>query len=140
MYKPTNYGTTDNMPGPAPLGTYATSLSAFNGSDPNGTWSLYVVDDAQVDAGSITSGWSLTLAWEVSVPPPWLSSPTILSDGRFKTTLNGLSGKTYVIETSVDLSSWTPAQTNTLSGTTFDFVDGNITNSSRRFYRAVYHP
>jgi len=27
-----------------------------------------------------------------------------------------------------------------LSATTFDFVDGNITNSSRRFYRAVYHP
>src|SRR5438093_653114 len=123
------------MPGPAPLGTYATSLSAFNGSDPNGTWLLYVVD-----AGSITGGWSLTLAWEVSVPPPWLSSPTILSDGRFMTTLNGLSGKTYVIETSVDLSTWTPAQTNTLSATTFDFVDGNITNSSRRFYRAVYHP
>ena len=34
-------------------------LSSFTG-DPNGTWEMYIVDDAGTDVGSI-SGWELTL-------------------------------------------------------------------------------
>ncbi|TDE95979.1 PKD domain-containing protein [Occultella glacieicola] len=48
------------MPAPAPAGPYGTSLAVFNGSDPNGTWRLFVVDDATGDAGSI-DGWSLAV-------------------------------------------------------------------------------
>jgi hypothetical protein len=33
----------------------------FNGLDPNGTWSLYVVDDFGGEIGSIAGGWSLTI-------------------------------------------------------------------------------
>ncbi len=46
-YLPTDYdeGDGDIFPDPAPAGPYATSLSAFNGIDPYGTWSLYIVDD-----------------------------------------------------------------------------------------------
>jgi hypothetical protein len=40
VYKPANYSPDDLMPVPAPLGPYASSLAAFIGSDPNGTWSL----------------------------------------------------------------------------------------------------
>jgi subtilisin-like proprotein convertase family protein len=51
----------DAFPSPAPGGPYASALSTFNGSNPNGTWSLYVVDDfASSDGGSITS-WSLAI-------------------------------------------------------------------------------
>jgi subtilisin-like proprotein convertase family protein len=58
----------DDYPPPAPAGPYATDLSGFNGTDPNGTWSLYVVDNALVDTGSISGGWSLDLAGVAPAP------------------------------------------------------------------------
>lgn len=65
-YKPTADGTVDTFPSPAPTGPYSvpptsTFAGIFNGSSPNGTWSLYAVDDTLVGAGSIGSGWSLTI-------------------------------------------------------------------------------
>ena len=45
-FKPTNVGTSDAWPAPAPAPSGGSPLSVFNGTSPNGTWSLYVVDDA----------------------------------------------------------------------------------------------
>jgi subtilisin-like proprotein convertase family protein len=69
VYRPTNYGAIDTFPAPAPAPPYlppapaggATLASTFNGIDPNGAWSLYVVDDADGDVGAIADGWSLTI-------------------------------------------------------------------------------
>lgn len=68
IYKPLNFdATTDTFPAPAPPGPYnypsagATFASVFNGADPNGTWSLYAVDDQLSNAGSINSGWGLSI-------------------------------------------------------------------------------
>ncbi|HEX8069200.1 MAG TPA: M36 family metallopeptidase [Pyrinomonadaceae bacterium] len=68
-YRPTNFEATDAFPAPAPATPYLspapvgtdTLASAFAGQNPNGTWSLYVVDDASTDAGNFNGGWSLTL-------------------------------------------------------------------------------
>ncbi|HUS15758.1 MAG TPA: proprotein convertase P-domain-containing protein, partial [Chloroflexia bacterium] len=61
-YAPADYEAGDVFPAPAPAGPYGTSLNtAFVGSNPNGTWSLYIVDDAGADLGSIAGGWSLTI-------------------------------------------------------------------------------
>jgi len=58
-YQPVNVGTTgDSFPVATP---YSAALSAFNEVDPNGVWSLYLVDDSTGDAGSLSAGWSLTL-------------------------------------------------------------------------------
>ncbi len=89
-FKPGNYSPTiaDTFAAPAPAAPYlspattgtATLTSAFGGLDPNGTWSLYVVDDATGDLGTIAGGWSLTFstsgnvcnsqACALSSPPP----------------------------------------------------------------------
>lgn len=69
-WKPTNHTATgDNFPAPAPAAPYespapggsATFASVFGpgGAAMNGTWTLYVVDDASGDGGSL-AGWKLT--------------------------------------------------------------------------------
>jgi subtilisin-like proprotein convertase family protein len=67
--RPTNIGATDTFPAPAPAGPYnnpptagaATFATVFNGQAANGTWSLYVGDDAAGDVGIISDGWTLNL-------------------------------------------------------------------------------
>ncbi len=45
-------------PPPAP---YGTTLANLNGSNPNGNWQLFVLDDAQFNTGVISNGWAVTL-------------------------------------------------------------------------------
>jgi subtilisin-like proprotein convertase family protein len=68
--KPTNYSelTPDSFPAPAPAVSAATALSTFNATNPNGTWSLYVKDDAAPDAGSIAGGWCLNFTFDTTPP------------------------------------------------------------------------
>lgn len=69
-YKPTDctdtFGT-DVFPTPAPAGPYTASLAQFNGTDPAGTWNLFMRDDTSGDSGSIGGGWALTLAGTYSL-------------------------------------------------------------------------
>lgn len=58
-FRPSNFEGSETFTAPAPAGPYGSALSVFNGTVANGTWSLYVVDDASPDAGSIGS-WTLT--------------------------------------------------------------------------------
>lgn len=75
-YRPTSYAVfAPQFPTPpAPFLTnatappYATNLSVFNGTSPNGTWALYVYDDQYVNSGSISNGWSLNLNLMAPVP------------------------------------------------------------------------
>ena len=89
LTKPVDYAgvDTDTFPSPAPAspGTpaprgYATPWAdEFDGTNPDGTWSLYVVTDGAGDgAGEINGGWSLTFTTRVrghSPTRPSLSSP-----------------------------------------------------------------
>lgn len=60
-FQPTNIGAGDVLPGPAPGPPYGSVLSVFDGTNPNGTWNLFVFDDAGADSGTIAGGWSLTI-------------------------------------------------------------------------------
>ena len=50
---------------PAPAAPHAAALSAFDGTDPNGTWSLFVFDDGVGDQGALSGGWSLEISTAV---------------------------------------------------------------------------
>jgi subtilisin-like proprotein convertase family protein len=80
-FKPANNGTTDVFPSPAPTASGASELSAFDGTDPNGTWSLYVVDGFAKDAGTLGS-WSLDI--ETDDTPP--TGTAAINGGKAVTT------------------------------------------------------
>jgi uncharacterized repeat protein (TIGR01451 family) len=40
---------------------YGTNMAAMNGSNPNGTWSLFIQDDTAFGSGVISNGWILAL-------------------------------------------------------------------------------
>ena len=65
-FRPTNLATGDIFPAPAPASSGASALSVFQGTNPNGDWRLFLVDDAAVDTGTIAGGWTLTLTAAIS--------------------------------------------------------------------------
>jgi len=59
----------------------------------------------------------------------------------FQLHLSGDPNRTYVIQVTTNLTSWSPVFTNTTSTNgTFDFTDDQSTNAAHRFYRAVSSP
>jgi subtilisin-like proprotein convertase family protein len=71
-YKPTqaenacaNVSAATSLPAPAPAGPYGSTLADFNGTNPNGTWKLYVIDDIKNGDGDI-GGWSLDITTAAS--------------------------------------------------------------------------
>ncbi|NDJ61241.1 MAG: hypothetical protein GYB67_08960 [Chloroflexi bacterium] len=61
-YNVGNDGSGPSLPLPAPPGPYGSSLSIFDGQNPNGNWTLFVYDDLGGDTGFVNVGWSLSIA------------------------------------------------------------------------------
>ncbi|WKZ64882.1 MAG: lamin tail domain-containing protein [Flavobacteriales bacterium] len=79
-YQCTNYGTPDNWfaPGPGDVTQATPSLSLFTG-DPNGTWSLFVSDDAGGDTGNM-AGWAIEFEYN-NVTYTWTGAGLNTSSG-----------------------------------------------------------
>jgi subtilisin-like proprotein convertase family protein len=85
-YQPTNLSGADAFPTPAPAATGASALSAFNGTNPNGTWQLFVADDAAGDTGQLSGGWSLQITATDTIAPRVTSTvPTAGKKGVSRT-------------------------------------------------------
>lgn len=69
-----------------------------------------------------------------------LSSPIISGRHRFQAKLEGIPGKTHVVEISSDLKAWKPVATNLLSSTTWLYEDPEPATKASRFYRAFALP
>ncbi len=71
---------TDIFAAPAPQPPYNVGLGAFTGTDPNGVWNLYIVDDyypqTPPESGTVSGGWSLS----ITTTSP---NPTITHVSRF---------------------------------------------------------
>jgi subtilisin-like proprotein convertase family protein len=85
-YKPTDFETGDIFPAPVPAGAPTGGrLSALNGSNPNGAWQLFLVDDNGNNAGTISGGWRVFIQSspdaiaipEVGTAQPYASEKTI---------------------------------------------------------------
>ena len=143
-FKPTRGTVTDNpsdcaapadFPAPAPQGPYATGLSAFDGTDPNGTWDLYVIDDCQADAGQFAGGWSLDITTGSSDPQTDTTSPRVKSTGP-------QAGATGVLPTAKVRATFSEGMNaSTVNATTFElFKKGTTTKLSATIsYDATAH-
>ena len=63
-YKPTGFGSWSFSPSDtpeAPTAPASFTLSDFSGLDPNGAWSLWVIDDNYLHVGQFAGGWDLTI-------------------------------------------------------------------------------
>jgi len=139
-FLPTAFSPFDTLPGLALVPAGNTNLDLFNGTNPNGIWSLYVYDDTQGNNGVITRGWSLSLTSvspvntsQVSSAPPSWTNAVVSAGGIFQATLVGSLDQSYAIQSSSNLVNWHPVSTN--SGT-FIFTN-NMTNAPQMFYRAI---
>lgn len=106
-WRPANYASTDMFPAPAPAGPYnepapagsATLASVFGGTNPNGTWSLYVADDSGGDGGQI-GNWCIRLGAPLKISEFRLRGASgandeyieVLNDSPTPTTVIALDG------------------------------------------------
>ena len=67
-YQPWDYDPSDNFdffPQPAPTPNPEWLLNAFDATNPNGAWKLYVYDQSGGDFGQFAGGWALTIKAKV---------------------------------------------------------------------------
>ena len=140
IYRPTAYSTNEVLPVPAPTGPYSQVLAAFNGTLPNGTWSLFARDDVYKDGGWITNGWSLVLRTENVTTDGTSASlvlgvPVPLGAGQFQVTIMGEPGHVLDVLASQDMARWTTnaTLTNTIGSVIFT---NSATGAPAQFYRA----
>lgn len=89
FFKPTDFEPGDPFPAPAPQTTPSASLASLFGTNPNGSWKLYIVDDAGSNSGTLDSGWSLDLltspnACLFTLAPTAQSFPAAGGNGAFQ--------------------------------------------------------
>jgi hypothetical protein len=136
-YRPTAYFPVAMFPVPAPVPPYATNLSGFSGSNPNGTWSLFVIDDSAINAGAISNGWSLSVV--TASPIPSLPPPS-----TFHFSFTVPTNSATVIQAATNLAApanWISLYTNAPPFTSpLTYTDLNSSSYPYRFYRAIPAP
>ncbi|MBC8086842.1 MAG: VWA domain-containing protein [Phycisphaerae bacterium] len=137
-YRPSDYpNDIDPFQSPAPATANTTNLFTLYDTNPNGYWSLFVVDDHGVNDGSL-KGWTLDFGEaEFVMPDVWLSSPEMLPNGAFQMQLHGTQNKTYYVEASANYTNWTIIQTNYLPTGSATIIDYTAPQFDYRFYRAT---
>ena len=131
-FKPTNATPSpDDFDAPATTAAAAatSTLSSFNGTNPNGTWSLYVMDDFVGDTGDFSGGWSLQITTaDVPAAPVFTapaSNPSTDTDGDFILAGTAQAASTVkVFEGVTQVGSSTATAGGTWAVALVDVVDG----------------
>lgn len=138
-FSPTNNGPGDVFPPPAPPGPHGTALSVFDGTDPNGAWQLFVVDDAGGDVGNLLTGWSLDVRSTAAPPPPPPPACTG-SPATVFTDLGGLSAENIANIECIVAFGITQGVTATAYGPTFEVSRAQIASFTARTIDAATGP
>ncbi len=148
-FKPTDYGeVADTFLSPAPAIAFtsdsagpagvSTLTAKFAGTVPNGTWSLYIMDDTTNGlGGSVAGGWGLTLTTVGSLPPqPLLTNAVVNAAGQFQFGFNGISNASYSVLISTNLVNWSVVGTaSNISAGMFRYIDPQPRTNAVRYYR-----
>jgi len=136
-YQPTDFEVgSDTFPSPAPAGPYTSSLQNFVGTAPNGTWSLYIVDDTSVNAGQLASGWSIRIetAPTISLASGNLTGMTEDSTSTITYNINDQTTSATLLFNSLEFSNSNPGLvaniSKSLSGNTVTSVITPTANAS----------
>ncbi|PSF35666.1 hypothetical protein C7H19_15605 [Aphanothece hegewaldii CCALA 016] len=127
-YKPTDIGSGDTFATPAPAGPYDANLGVFNNTGANGIWKLYVVDDANLDTGSIAGGWQLAIQTQPTIPTPAISINDIsiiegnsgTKNATFTVTLSGATDSNVTVN-------YGTANGTALAGSDYTNTSGTLT-------------
>ena len=110
----------------------------------NGTnWvSAVVKDNTALVRNDPTNLLSQTVTWTVNVSLPQLrmDSPLWLTGGRFAFRISGNAPQGVVVQSSTNLSNWSPIATISLADGQLWYTNAAGSSSSRTFYRAVTPP
>lgn len=124
-FKPSNPAGTDQFPAPGPGAITQTDLplSTFTGNM-NGTWNMFVTDDAGVDAGSLTS-WSITFEIPTAL---WSPATGLFTDANATVpyVLGTPASTVYFQQSPTTQTAYTYTVTNTL-GTCTAASTGSVT-------------
>ncbi len=131
-FRPSDYAPDDSFPMPAPFAPYGMAFGSFAGGPPNGTWSLYAMNDAPGSQGIITAGWTLSIT-TVSALLQWVGRDEA---GHPVLRLEGLPSQQYEIGGSLNLGAWTSLGTVQPTNGAALFTDPAPTPLDWRFYRA----
>jgi alpha-N-arabinofuranosidase len=95
-----------------------------------------------VSAGAVFTNsfppYSLTLF--TFTPAPAQLSATLPQPGQFVLQLQGQPGTPYIVQSSPDLSAWTPVSTNRLAGNVLNLTNVVSPGTAQQFWRAVWQP
>jgi uncharacterized repeat protein (TIGR01451 family)/uncharacterized delta-60 repeat protein len=101
-----------SFPTNAPPGPFPVTMGVFNGINPNGVWSLYIVDSTFHDSGTLNNGWILNLTTgakldqsaDLAVSVAQLPVPATVSnvvDYRITVSNYGPAGATNIVLTDI---------------------------------------
>ncbi len=131
-YQPTNFEADDEFGPAAPdTDTSVDLLNTFNGTDPNGTWSLYVADDYGSEDGGDFGGWSVRITTvDLPAAPVFtapLSDPSTDTDGDFSLAGTAPAGSTVKVFDGATQVGSVPATSGSWALALVDVADGSHT-------------
>jgi hypothetical protein len=72
--------------------------------------------------------------------PAWMAPPRFIVGGLLRLEIHGEPGRAYTVETSTDLTDWTPFLTRTNQEQTRIVFEVPHSDGARRFFRVVTQP